>query len=309
MTMTRYAAQRLLVTIPTILAVTLLVFLMLQLVPGDPAEVFLGEKQSSPELLEQVRHDMGLDRPLYEQYLSYVGDLLRGDLGVSLFNNQPVTQQILDALPYTLELALSALLISTVLGVTLGVVSALKHNTWVDSLSMGFALVGVSMPVFWFGLMLIFFFSVRLQLFPPLGQGGLDRLVLPALALGLLSSATLARLVRSSMLEVMNEDYVRTARAKGLRERALIIRHALRNALIPAITVLGLQFGGLLSGAVLTETIFARVGLGRMYVESILNKDITMVQGLTLMIAIFMMVTNILVDLSYALLDPRIRYE
>jgi peptide/nickel transport system permease protein len=309
MTMTRYAAQRLLVTIPTILAVTLLVFLMLQLVPGDPAEVFLGEKQSSPELLEQVRHDMGLDRPLYEQYLSYMGDLLRGDLGVSLFNNQPVTQQILDALPYTLELALSALLISTVLGVTLGVVSALKHNTWVDSLSMGFALVGVSMPVFWFGLMLIFFFSVRLQLFPPLGQGGLDRLVLPALALGLLSSATLARLVRSSMLEVMNEDYVRTARAKGLRERALIIRHALRNALIPAITVLGLQFGGLLSGAVLTETIFARVGLGRMYVESILNKDITMVQGLTLMIAIFMMVTNILVDLSYALLDPRIRYE
>jgi peptide/nickel transport system permease protein len=269
----------------------------------------LGEKQSSPELLEQVRHDMGLDRPLYVQYLSYMGDLLRGNLGVSLFNNQPVTQQILDALPYTLELALTALLISTVLGVTLGVVSALRHNTWVDSLAMGFALVGVSMPVFWFGLMLIFFFSVRLQLFPPMGQGGLDRLVLPALALGLLSSATLARLVRSSMLEVMNEDYVRTARAKGLRERVLIIRHALRNALIPAITVLGLQFGGLLSGAVLTETIFARVGLGRMYVESILNKDITMVQGLTLIIAIAIMVTNILVDLSYARLDPRIRYE
>lgn len=307
--MTRYAAQRLLVTIPTILAVTLLVFLMLQLVPGDPAEIFLGEKQSSPELLEQVRHDMGLDRPLYVQYLSYMGDLLRGNLGVSLFNNQPVTQQILDALPYTLELALTALLISTVLGITLGVVSALRHNTWVDSLAMGFALVGVSMPVFWFGLMLIFFFSVRLQLFPPMGQGGLDRLVLPALALGLLSSATLARLVRSSMLEVMNEDYVRTARAKGLRERTLIIRHALRNALIPAITVLGLQFGGLLSGAVLTETIFARVGLGRMYVESILNKDITMVQGLTLIIAIAIMVTNILVDLSYARLDPRIRYE
>jgi len=309
MSMTRYAAQRLLVTIPTIVAVTLLVFLMLQLVPGDPAEVFLAEKQSSPELLAQVRHDMGLDRPLHVQYLSYMGDLLRGDLGVSLFNNQPVTQQILDALPYTLELALSALLISTVLGVTLGVVSALKHNTWVDSLSMGFALVGVSMPVFWFGLMLIFFFSVRLQLFPPMGQGGLDRLVLPALALGLLSSATLARLVRSSMLEVMNEDYVRTARAKGLSERSTVIRHALRNALIPAVTILGLQFGALLSGAVLTETIFARVGLGRMYVESILNKDITMVQGLTLIIAVSIMVTNILVDLSYARLDPRIRYE
>ena len=204
---------------------------------------------------------------------------------------------------------MSALLISTVLGVSLGVISALKHNTWVDSLSMGMALVGVSMPVFWLGLMLIFFFSVQLQWFPPMGQGGLDRLILPAFALGLLSSATLARLVRSSMLEVMSEDYVRTARAKGLRERGVVIRHALRNALIPAVTVLGLQFGGLLSGAVLTETIFARVGLGRMYVESILNKDITMVQGLTLMIAIFMMVTNILVDLSYAVLDPRIRYE
>jgi ABC-type dipeptide/oligopeptide/nickel transport system permease component len=309
MTMTRYAAQRLLVTIPTIFAVTVLIFLMLQLVPGDPAEVFLGEKQSSPELLEQVRHDMGLDRPLYVQYFSYIGDVLRGDLGTSLFNNQPVTEQILVALPYTLELALTALLISTVLGVSLGVISALRHNTWVDSLSMGMALVGVSMPVFWLGLMLIFFFSVQLQWFPPMGQGGLDRLVLPAFALGLLSSATLARLVRSSMLEVMSEDYVRTARAKGLRERGVVVRHALRNALIPAITVLGLQFGALLSGAVLTETIFARVGLGRMYVESILNKDITMVQGLTLMIAIFMMVTNILVDLSYAVLDPRIRYE
>jgi peptide/nickel transport system permease protein len=309
MTMTRYAAQRLLVTIPTVFAVTVLIFLMLQLVPGDPAEVFLGEKQSSPELLEQVRHDMGLDRPLHIQYLSYIWGVLRGDLGVSLFNNQPVTQQIIDALPYTLELALTALLISTVLGVSLGVISALRHNTWLDSLSMGIALVGVSMPVFWLGLMLIFFFSVRLQWFPPMGQGSLDRLILPALALGLLSSATLARLVRSSMLEVMSEDYVRTARAKGLRERGVVVRHALRNALIPAITVLGLQFGGLLSGAVLTETIFARVGLGRMYVESILNKDITMVQGLTLMIAIFMMVTNILVDLSYALLDPRIRYE
>ncbi len=310
MTMTRYAAQRLLVTIPTILAVTVLVFLMLQLVPGDPAEIFLGEKQSSPELLAAgaPRHGARPASP-HPVLVLHVGASYVATWVASLFNNQPVTQQILDALPYTLELALTALLISTVLGVSLGVISALRHNTWVDSLSMGMALVGVSMPVFWLGLMLIFFFSVQLQWFPPMGQGGLDRFILPALALGLLSSATLARLVRSSMLEVMSEDYVRTARAKGLRERGVVIRHALRNALIPAITVLGLQFGGLLSGAVLTETIFARVGLGRMYVESILNKDITMVQGLTLMIAIFMMVTNILVDLSYAVLDPRIRYE
>ena len=262
--MTRYAARRLLITIPTILAITVLVFSMLQLVPGDPAEIFLGERQSSPELLEQVRHDMGLDRPLHEQYLSYLWGVLHGDLGVSLYNNQPVVQLILDALPHTLELSLTAMLVSTILGTALGVLAALKHNTWVDSLAMVFALLGVSTPVFWLGLMLIFFFSVRLQWFPPMGQGDLNRLVLPALALSLLSSATLARLVRSSMLEVMNEDYIRTARAKGLRERSLIIRHALRNALIPAITVLGLQFGGLLSGAVLTETIFARAGLGRM---------------------------------------------
>lgn len=307
--MTRYIANRLLVTIPTVLAVTILVFAMLQLVPGDPAEIFLGENRSTPELLAQIRHDMGLDQPLHIQYLSYLGGVLRGDLGESLFNNQPVLQQILDAFPYTLELALSALLISTILGVSLGVLSALKHNTWIDTLSMGLALVGVSMPVFWLGLLLILFFSVRLRWFPPMGQGGLDRLVLPALALGLLSSATLARLVRSSMLDALSEDYVRTARAKGLRERVVTVRHALRNALIPAVTVLGLQFGGLLSGAVLTETIFARQGLGRMYVESILNKDITMVQGLTLMLAVFVVVSNIIVDLSYAILDPRIHYE
>ncbi len=307
--MIRYIARRLLASIPTILAVTVLVFAMLQLVPGDPAEIFLGENRSTPELLAQIRHDMGLDQPLHVQYLSYMGGVLRGDLGESLFNNQPVLQQILGAFPYTLELALSALLISTVLGVSLGVLSALKHNTWIDTLAMGFALVGVSMPVFWLGLLLILMFSVRLQWFPPMGQGGLDRLVLPALALGLLSSATLARLVRSSMLDTLSEDYVRTARAKGLRERSVTVRHALRNALIPAVTVLGLQFGALLSGAVLTETIFARQGLGRMYVESILNKDITMVQGLTLVLAVFVIAINIAVDVSYAWLDPRIHYE
>lgn len=309
MSLTRYALGRLASTIPTLIALTVLIFLMLQLVPGDPAEIFLGEQRSTPELLAQVRHDMGLDRPLYVQYLDYMGGVLRGDFGTSLFNNQPVLAQILDALPSTLELALSALVISTILGVSLGIVSALRHNTWVDSLAMGFALVGVSMPVFWLGLLLILIFSVQLQWFPPMGQGGLDRLVLPALALGLLSSATLARLVRSSMLDALSEDYVRTAHAKGLSRPSVIIRHALRNALIPAVTVLGLQFGGLLSGAVLTETIFSRVGLGRMYVEAILHKDMPMIQGLTLMLAMSIMLANILVDLSYAVLDPRIRYE
>ncbi len=309
MSITRYALSRLIATIPTLIALTILVFLMLQLVPGDPAEIFLGEKRSTPELLEQVRQDMGLDKPLHMQYLTYMSGVVRGNLGDSLFNKQPVLEQILDALPYTLTLALSALLISTVLGLTLGIVSALRHNTWIDSLAMGFALIGVSMPVFWLGLLMILIFSVNLKWFPPMGQGSLDRLVLPALTLGLLSSATLARLVRSSMLDALTDDYIRTARAKGLRERAVVTRHALRNALIPAVTVMGLQFGGLISGAVITETIFARVGLGKMYVESILNKDMTMIQGLTLVLALMIMLINILVDLSYAVIDPRIRYE
>ena len=309
MSITRYAVNRLLAMIPTLLILTILVFLMVQLVPGDPAEIFLGEKHSSPELLERVRHEMGLDQPLYVQYLTYMGNLLRGNFGESLFNNQPVLEQILNALPYTLTLALSALFISTILGVGLGIISALNHNSWIDSSAMVVALLGVSMPVFWLGLLLILVFSVTLKWFPPMGQGSLDRLVLPALTLGLLSSATLARVVRSNMLDVLSDDYIRTAKAKGLRKNTIIVRHALRNALIPAVTLMGLQFGGLISGAVITETIFARIGLGRMYVESILNKDITMIQGLTLMLAFVIMLINILVDISYAALDPRIRYE
>ncbi|MFN8465601.1 MAG: nickel ABC transporter permease [Caldilineaceae bacterium] len=309
MSITRYAVNRLLAMIPTLLILTVLVFLMVQLVPGDPAEIFLGEKHSSPELLERVRHEMGLDQPLYVQYLTYMGNLLRGNFGESLFNNQPVLDQILNAMPYTLTLALSALFISTILGVGLGIISALNHNSWIDSSAMVVALLGVSMPVFWLGLLLILVFSVTLKWFPPMGQGSLDRLVLPALTLGLLSSATLARVVRSNMLDVLSDDYIRTAKAKGLRKNTIIVRHALRNALIPAVTLMGLQFGGLISGAVITETIFARVGLGRMYVESILNKDITMIQGLTLMLAFIIMLINILVDISYAALDPRIRYE
>ena len=309
MSITRYAVNRLLAMIPTLLILTVLVFLMVQLVPGDPAEIFLGEKHSSPELLERVRHEMGLDQPLYVQYLTYMGNLLRGNFGESLFNNQPVLDQILAAVPYTLTLALSALLISTILGVGLGIISALNHNSWIDSSAMVVALLGVSMPVFWLGLLLILIFSVTLKWFPPMGQGSLDRLVLPALTLGLLSSATLARVVRSNMLDVLSDDYIRTAKAKGLRKNTIVVRHALRNALIPAVTLMGLQFGGLISGAVITETIFARIGLGRMYVESILNKDITMIQGLTLMLAFIIMLINILVDISYAALDPRIRYE
>jgi peptide/nickel transport system permease protein len=307
--MLRYVGQRLLLSIPTVLLVTLLVFLMLHLTPGDPAEIFLGENRSTPELLAQVRQEMGLDRPLHVQYLSYMGNIARGDFGRSLQNNRPVLDEILGRLPSTLELTVAALAIGIVLGVSLGIISALKHNTWIDSLAMVLALFGVSMPIFWLSLLLIFVFSVQLNWFPAIGQGGIERLVLPAVALGLLSSSTLARLVRSSMLDVMNQDYVRTARSKGLRERSIVLRHALKNAMIPTVTVIGLQFGQLLGGAVITETIFARRGLGKLYVDSILSKDFTMVQALTLLIATTYVVINLLVDLSYAALDPRIRYD
>lgn len=307
--MLRYIGNRLIAAVPTVLLVTVLVFLILHLIPGDPAEIFLGENRSTPELLAQVRADMGLDRPLHVQYLSYMGGALRGDFGRSLNNNRPVLGEILGRLPATLELTLAAMAIGTVLGMSLGIISALGHNTWVDTAAMALALLGVSMPIFWMSLLLIFFFSVRLNWFPAIGQGGIERLVLPAFALGLLSSSTLARLVRSSMLEVLSQDYVRTARAKGLRDRTVVLRHALKNALIPTITVLGLQFGQLIGGAVITETIFARRGLGRLYVDSILNKDFTMVQAMTLFLALAYVLINLAVDVAYAAVDPRISYE
>lgn len=307
--MLRFIGNRLLLAIPTIVIVTILVFGLLQFIPGDPAEIYLGENRSTPELLAKVRHDMGLDRPLYVQYGSYMWNALQGDLGRSLNNNRPVKDEIMNRLPSTIELTVAALLVSIVLGVSLGIISALKHNTWIDSLAMLVALIGVSMPVFWLSLLLIFFFSVWLNWLPAIGQGGVRRLIMPALALGLLSSATLARLVRSSMLDVMSQDFVRTARAKGLRERAVVLRHALKNALIPAVTVLGLQFGQLLSGAVITETIFSRLGIGKLYVDAILNKDFTMVQGITLLIALSYVVINLAVDVSYAVIDPRVRYD
>ena len=307
--MLRYIANRLVLAVPTVLLVTILVFLLLQFIPGDPAEIFLGENRSTPELLAKVRHDMGLDRPLYVQYGSYMWNALRGDLGRSLNNNRQVRDEIMARLPSTLQLTFAALLVAVVVGFSLGIISALKHNTWIDSLAMFIALIGVSMPVFWLSLLLIFFFSVHLGWLPAIGQGGIQRLIMPALALGMLSASTLARLVRSSMLDVLSQDYIRTARSKGLKGRAVVLRHGLRNALIPAVTVLGLQFGQLLSGAVITETIFSRLGIGRLYVEAILKKDFTMVQGITLIIALAYVLINLLVDISYPLIDPQVRYD
>lgn len=282
---------------------------MLYLTPGDPAAIFLGDHRSTPQLLAKVRHDMGLDRPLTVQYGSFMWKALHGNFGRSLDSQQPVNRLIAINLPATIRLTLAALFIALVLGVGLGIISAVKHNSFIDTAAMVLALIGVSMPVFWSSLLLIFLFSVRLHWFPAIGQGGISRLVLPSFALGLISASILARLVRSSMLEVLNQDYVRTATAKGLRDRRVILRHALKNALIPTVTVIGIQFGQLLSGAVITETIFARRGIGSLYVESLLNKDFPTVQGLTLLIAVAYVIINLFVDMSYAALDPRIRYE
>jgi len=307
--MTRYLINRLLQAVPTVLLVSILVFLMLHLIPGDPAEIFLGERQTSPEQLEIVREQMGLNRPLHVQCLDYLANVMRGNLGNSLNNGRPVLGEILTRLPHTLELTIAALAISTIIGIGVGIIAALRHNTIIDTVAMMLALVGISMPVYWSSLLLIVLFSINLRWLPPIGQGSLDRLIMPALALGLLSAGSLARLVRSSMLEVLSQDYILTARSKGLHQRRIIFRHTLRNALIPVITILGLTFGQLLSGAVLTETIFARLGLGRMYVEAILNKDFTLVQGTTLFVALAYVFINIAIDVLYVYVDPRIKYD
>ncbi len=307
--MTRYVVNRLLLSIPTVILVTILVFLMLHLIPGDPAEIYIGDKPSTPAMLEKIREDMGLNKPLTEQYLDYMAGVLRGDFGTSLNNNRPVLGEILLRLPSTLQLTIAALVLAIALGVGLGILAAINHNTIIDTIATAIALIGISLPVYWSSLLLIVVFSINLKWFPPIGQGSINTLVLPATALGFLSAGAIARLVRSGMLEVLNQEYVLTARAKGLAERIILRRHALRNALIPVITVIGLTFGDLLGGAVLTETIFARLGIGRMYIDGILNKDYTLVQGATLFIAIAYVLINIVIDLIYVVVDPRIRYD
>ena len=307
--MTQYLSKRMLQVIPTVILVTVLVFLMLHFIPGDPAEIFIGEARSTPELIERIRNEMGLNRPLHVQYLDYMSKALRGDFGVSLNNKRPVIGEILLRLPFTLELTLTAMVIATVVGIGLGIVAALNHNTVVDAAAMILALVGISMPVYWSSLLLIVIFSIRLDWLPVIGEGGVEHLILPAVALGMVSAGGLARLVRSGMLEILNQDFILTARAKGLNERVVVFRHTLRNALIPVVTLLGLMFGNLLGGAVLTETIFSRLGIGRMYVTAVLNKDFTLVQGTTLFIALSYVLINIVIDVIYVFIDPRIRYE
>ena len=306
--MLRYIGERALQAVPVLIGISVVTFLMLHLVPGDPVLLFAGEKPMSEAQAAEIRHQLGLDRPLLTQYEDYAGHLLRGDLGRALRSQRPVLDSILEVLPATAQLTLAALVLATSLGLALGVVAALAHRTWLDTAAMGMAILGVSMPVFYSSLLLLLLFSFTLGWFPATGQGGLDHLILPATALGLISSAVLARLVRSGMLGVLRQDYIVTARAKGLSRALVVWRHALRNALIPVITMVGLQLGALLGGAVVTETIFSRPGLGRLAVDAILNRDFPLVQGTVLVAAVVYVVVNLLVDIAYAAVDPRIRY-
>jgi peptide/nickel transport system permease protein len=307
--MTRYILRRLVQAVPVLFGITLFTFLMVHLTPGDPVLIFAEGKPLSEEREAQIRKQYGLDRPLWEQYRDYMADLLRGDLGQGLRDKRPVWDTIQEAIWPTLQLAAAGLTVALTLGVTLGILAALFHNSWLDSAAMVVALLGVSTPVFYLGLLLLFAFSFHFHLFPATGTGGWENLVLPALTLGFASAAYIARLVRSSMLEVLRQDYVTTARAKGVEEQLVVVRHALKNALIPVVTYFGIQLAGLLTGAVVTEQVFSRPGLGRVAVTAIGNRDFPLIQGTVLVTAVVYVLVSLAIDLSYAFIDPRIRYE
>ena len=334
--MRRYAVRRALTIVPVLLGVSVLVFSFIHLIPGDPALTMLGER-ATPEKVTEVRARLGLDRPIWQQYLLYVGNALRGDLGVSIVRGDPVASDLLRRFPATVELAMAAIVAAVALGIPIGVASAVWRNSPLDSLARLGALTGVSMPIFWLGLVLAWVFGVQLRLLPtgfrlssgtafvpwtnfvildallqrdwPTFVDALRHLILPALALATIPLAVVARMTRASMLEVLSREYIRTAEAKGLSRRAVVLRHALRNALLPVLTVVGLQVGRLLAGAILTETIFSWPGIGLWVYESIESRDYAIVQGVSLFIAVIVVGVNLLTDVLYAAVDPRIKYE
>jgi peptide/nickel transport system permease protein len=293
--------------IPVLIGVSILVFAIIRFIPGDPARAIAGVN-ASPEFIEQVRRDLLLDEGLHVQYYVYMTNLLQGDMGRSTFTRRPVTVELMQRFPNTLVLASTAMVIAAIIGMSAGIVSATKRYSFFDNASMLIALVGVAAPVFWLGVMFQLLFSVQLGWLPSGGIGTWRHLVLPALTLGLATAALIARITRSSMLEVLRQDYITTARSKGLVERVVTYKHALKNALIPVVTVMGLQFGTLLGGAVLTETVFSWPGIGRLMVDSILARDYPVVQGAVLLLAVFFVMINLVVDIVYAFLDPRISY-
>ena len=334
--MRRYAVRRALTIVPVLLGVSVLVFSFIHLIPGDPALTMLGER-ATPEKVTEVRARLGLDRPIWQQYLLYVGNALRGDLGVSIVRGDPVASDLLRRFPATVELGMAAIIAAVALGIPIGVASAVWRNSPLDSLARLGALTGVSMPIFWLGLVLAWVFGVQLRLLPtgfrlssgtafvpwtnfvildallqrdwPTFVDALRHLILPALALATIPLAVVARMTRASMLEVLSREYIRTAEAKGLSRRAVVLRHALRNALLPVLTVVGLQVGRLLAGAILTETIFSWPGIGLWVYESIESRDYAIVQGVSLFIAVIVVGVNLITDVLYAAVDPRIKYE
>lgn len=306
--MTRYIVHRLLWLGPILCGVSLIVFGIMKMVPGDVAQVIAGP-DGTAEDVRVIRESLGLDQPLYVQYWRFVSRAVVLDFGRSAVTKRPVTEEISSRIQPTMELAAAALAFAIVVGLMAGIVSSTRQYTVWDNLATLISLVGVSMPIFWLGLMLMLLFSVTLGWLPSSGAGSLSQLVLPAVALGSASTAIIARQTRSGMLEVLRQDYVRTARAKGLREGVVISRHALKNALIPTVTVVGLQVGYLLGGAVLTETVFARPGLGRLLIDSIGRRDIVVVQTTILLLSVIFVIVNLLVDILYVKLDPRIRYD
>ena len=293
--------------VPVLLAVTIIVFSILHLVPGDPVRLALGE-MASQQAYDRMRAELGLDKPLYIQYFSFLGRLIRLDLGKSVIYREDVTKLLAGKLLNTLELTGSALILSYLFAVPLGVLAAVKRNTVIDYLSMGIAIAGVSIPSFWLGFLLISLFAIQLQWFPIAGYGGIKYLVLPAVTLGFGGAAQVARMTRSSLLEVINQDYIQTAKAKGLRYTTVITKHALKNALIPIVTLLGLRIGWLIGGAVVIEIVFLRPGVGRMLVNAIYMRDFPIVQGVTLILAITVILGNLLADILYAVVNPKVHY-
>jgi peptide/nickel transport system permease protein len=305
--LTGYIIRRLIQAVGVVVGVSIVVFCLVRLIPGDPARIMLPEG-APEEQVQAMRRILGLDRPIPVQYMLFVAQAAGGDLGRSLFYGQPATKVLFDHLPPTLQLAGAALALSLLVAIPVGVLSAVRRDSLWDFLGMGLALVGQSVPAFWLGLMLIIIFAVFLGVLPSSGIGGLEHLVLPAITLGAYMMSLTTRLVRSGLLDVLHEDYVRTARAKGLAERAVVYGHALRNVLIPLVTVVGLQMGALLSGAIITETVFAWPGVGTVVFTAINARDYPLIQAAVLMLSLFFVVINLAVDLIYAYLDPRIHY-
>jgi len=306
--MPQYIARRLLYLIPIFVGVTFISFFILHLSPGDPAELLAGMEATQADI-DAIRNKFGLDKPLIVQYLVYMKNLVRGDMGISIRTQRTVMRELMARYPATLELAGVSILVASIIGFLAGVIAANNQNSVFDYGSMVVALFGISMPIFWLGLMLMLIFAVVLGWLPAVGRGSLAHLVLPAVSLGANSAAVIARMTRSSLLEVIRQDYIRTARAKGLAERWVVFKHAVRNALIPVITVMGLQFGYLLSGSVLTETVFAWPGVGRLMVQSIYARDYPVVQGAILLVAVNFVLVNLLVDVLYGYINPRVQVE